>query len=68
MMNPKIIYKKTIKVDFRYFWPCFSKKDNFFIDLLKKDYNVIIDEKNPKFVFFSVFENIIFLNFINNGL
>src|SRR3989339_623695 len=58
MMNPKIIYKKTIKVDFRDFWPCFSKKDNFFIDLLKKDYNVIIDEKNPKFVFFSVFENI----------
>src|SRR3989339_657427 len=58
MMNPKIIYKKTIKVDFRDFWPCFSKKDNFFMDLLKKDYNVIIDEKNPKFVFFSVFENI----------
>jgi alpha(1,3/1,4) fucosyltransferase len=51
-----MIKKEIIRVDFRYFWPAFSKNDNFFLDLLKKDYDVVIDPINPQIVFFSVFE------------
>jgi alpha(1,3/1,4) fucosyltransferase len=47
--------KKTIRIDFRYFWQGFNKKNNFFLKILKKKYNVVIDEKNPEAVFFSVF-------------
>jgi hypothetical protein len=49
--------KKTIKIDFRNFLTDpsgkFDKRDNFFYKMLKKDYRVIIDEKNPEYVFFS---------------
>jgi len=48
--------KKTIRLDFRYFWKGFEKDNNFFIDFLKQYYNVILDEKNPDYVIFSVFE------------
>lgn len=47
--------KKQIKIDFRYFWPGFEKKNNFFYNFLKKYYDVLIDEENPQYVFFSVF-------------
>lgn len=46
--------KKSIKINFRYFWGYFNPYDNFFTKLLKKDYNVIISD-NPDYVFFSVY-------------
>ncbi|MBR9701506.1 hypothetical protein GOV13_01150 [Candidatus Pacearchaeota archaeon] len=46
--------KKTIKINFRDFWPDFDPKKNFFIDLLKNHYNIKISDK-PDYVFFSVF-------------
>ena len=48
--------KKTIKIDFRYHEWYFNPENNIFINLLKKDYKVIIDKKNPDYVFFSVFD------------
>tara|TARA_Y100000310_G_scaffold167546_2_gene167411 strand:+ start:51288 stop:52427 length:1140 start_codon:yes stop_codon:yes gene_type:complete len=48
--------KKTIKIDFRYYWWHFNPENNIFINLLKKDYNVILDEKNPDYVFFSTYD------------
>jgi hypothetical protein len=46
--------KKTIKIDFRHFWPNFNKDNNFFTNLLKEKYKVVISN-NPDYVFFSVF-------------
>ena len=51
-MNKK---KKTIRIDFRYYWWHFNPENNIFTNLLKKDYNVIIDKENPDYVFFSVY-------------
>ena len=48
--------KKTIKIDFRDHEWYFNPENNIFINLLRKDYNVIIDKKNPDYVFFSVFD------------
>lgn len=50
------IKKKTIRIDFRYHWGHFNPEDNIFTNLLKKDYNVVIDKENPEFVFFSVYD------------
>jgi len=50
------IKKKTIRIDFRHHWGHFNPEDNIFTNLLKKDYNVIIDKENPEFVFFSVYD------------
>lgn len=52
----KMKAKKTIKIDFRYHWWYFNPENNIFINLLRKDYNVIIDKENPDYVFFSVFD------------
>jgi hypothetical protein len=46
---------KTIKINFSSFWPNLNKEDNFFTNLLKKKYNVVISNK-PDYVFFSVFD------------
>ena len=48
--------KKTIKIDFRYYWWHFNPENNLFTNLLKKDYNVIIDKENPDYVFFSTYD------------
>jgi len=48
--------KKTIRIDFRYIWWHFNPENNILTNLLKKDYNVIIDKENPDYVFFSVFD------------
>lgn len=48
--------KKIIRIDFRDYWGHFNPEDNIFINLLKKDYNVILDKENPQFVFFSVYD------------
>jgi len=46
--------KKTIKINFRYFWDGFDPENNFFTDILRQEYNVEISDK-PKYVFFSVY-------------
>jgi len=51
------IGKKTIKINFRYFWGKFNPEDNFFTNLLKKNYHVVISDK-PDFLFYSVFPEI----------
>jgi len=48
--------KKTIKIDFRYYWGHFNPEDNIITNLLKKDYNVIIDQDNPDYVFYSTYD------------
>ena len=47
--------KQRIKIYFTDFWNTFKIEDNFFIDLLKDDYDVIIDDVNPDFLFYSNF-------------
>ncbi len=46
--------KKTIKINFKYFWDNFDKKDNFFTYTLKKIYRVEISD-NPDYLFYSVY-------------
>ena len=48
--------KKKVKINFKYFWPGFDKKDNLFVNLLMEDYDVEISD-NPDYLFFSVFSN-----------
>ncbi len=47
--------KKTIKIDFRHYWGHFNLKNNLFVNLLKKDYNVVVDKEHPDYVFYSVY-------------
>jgi len=49
--------KKTIKINFKYFFEGFDPEDNFFTNLLRKNYNVIISD-NPDYLFYSVYEKI----------
>ena len=46
--------KKTIKINFKYFWKNFNQKDNFLTNLLRKKYNVEISDK-PDYLFYSVY-------------
>jgi alpha(1,3/1,4) fucosyltransferase len=46
---------QTIKIYFTDLWPN-AKKDNFFLDFLKKHFNVIIDP-DPDYLFYSVYGN-----------
>lgn len=46
--------KKTIKVNFKYFWEGFNPENNFFTNLLRKNYNVIISDQ-PDYLFYSVY-------------
>jgi len=48
--------KNTIKIDFSDFWDGFNKNDNYFYNLLKDEFNVVISN-NPDYLFFSVFGN-----------
>jgi alpha(1,3/1,4) fucosyltransferase len=45
--------KKTIKINFKYFSEGFNPEDNFFTNILRKQYNVIISE-NPDYLFYSI--------------
>ncbi len=47
--------KQKIKIFFTDFWPVFKIEDNYFLDLLKDDYEVEITDLNPDLIFFSVF-------------
>ncbi|MFW6276566.1 MAG: glycosyltransferase family 10 domain-containing protein [Bacteroidota bacterium] len=49
--------KRKIRIAYSDFWPLFDEKDNIFHNTLKEDYEVIIDQKNPEILFFSVFGN-----------
>lgn len=49
--------KKTIKINFKYFWGNFNPENNFFTNLLKRNYNVAISN-NPDYMFYSVFPEI----------
>lgn len=48
--------KPKIKIDFSDFWGGFDKTNNYFYNLLKDDFDVIITN-NPDYLFFSVFGN-----------
>lgn len=45
--------KKQIRVFFADFWKGFNVNDNFFINRLRVYYNVILDDKNPDYLFYS---------------
>lgn len=47
---------KKIKIDFSDFWGGFDKTNNYFYNLLKEEFDVIITD-NPDYLFFSVFGN-----------
>ncbi|MCP6719182.1 MAG: glycosyltransferase family 10 [Patescibacteria group bacterium] len=49
--------KKKIKIGFKWFWWYFDPQKNLFTKILKKDYDVEIDNKNPDYMFFSVFNH-----------
>ena len=46
--------KNKIKIDFSDFWGGFDKTNNYFYNLLKEEFDVIITD-NPDYLFFSVF-------------
>jgi len=48
--------KKTIKINFVDFWNDLDKENNYFVNILKKHYNVVISE-NPDYCFCSCFGN-----------
>jgi len=43
-----------LKVNFADFWPNLKKTDNYFFNLLKTKYEVVIDDNDPDLLFFSV--------------
>jgi alpha(1,3/1,4) fucosyltransferase len=45
---------KTIKINFKYFCVGFDPEDNFFTNILRKYYKVIISE-NPEYMFYSTY-------------
>lgn len=49
--------KKKIKINFKYFWEGFDPNNNFFTNILKKKYDVIISD-NPDYLFYSVYPEI----------
>ena len=46
---------QTVRIAFADFWKDFDIYNNPFTEILKKHYDVVIDEKNPEFVFCSHF-------------
>lgn len=46
--------KKQIKVKFDCFWPDFNKEDNFLLDALKVNYDVVFSDE-PDFLIYSIF-------------
>ena len=49
--------RRTVRLWFSDFWPIFKIEDNFFLKIIDKKYNIILDDKNPEFLFYSVFGN-----------
>jgi hypothetical protein len=48
--------KRKIKIDFSDFWGGFDKTNNYFYNLLKDEFDVVITD-NPDYLFFSIFGN-----------
>ncbi|MDP3966123.1 MAG: glycosyltransferase family 10 [archaeon] len=48
------MYKKVIKINFKYFGDVFNPEDNLFTNSLRKFYKVIISEK-PDYLFYSIY-------------
>jgi alpha(1,3/1,4) fucosyltransferase len=48
---------RTLRIFFTDFWPSFNIEDNFFINFLKNNYKIEISDKNPDYLFYSVFGN-----------
>jgi hypothetical protein len=48
--------KRKIKIDFSDFWRGFNKTDNYFYNLLKKEFDIEISSQ-PDYLFFSIFGN-----------
>ena len=48
--------KKKIRIDFVDFWPDLDKENNYFTDILKKYYEVVISS-DPDYLFCSYFDN-----------
>ena len=48
--------KKKIKIEFCDWWSGFDKTNNYFYNLLKEEFDVVITD-NPDYLFFSVFGN-----------
>lgn len=46
--------KETIKINFKHFWGGFDPENNFFTNLLRKNYHILISE-TPDYLFYSVF-------------
>lgn len=44
-----------IRICFSDFWGLFDYRDNYFFRILKKRFNVIIDEENPEYVIYSTY-------------
>ncbi|MFH1503096.1 MAG: glycosyltransferase family 10 [Candidatus Diapherotrites archaeon] len=49
--------KKTIKINFKYFWEGFNPENNFLTNTLRNLYDVKISE-NPDYLFYSVYQEI----------
>ena len=49
--------KKVIKIGFRYFWEGLDPEDNFFTNLLRKKYEVVISNE-PDYLFYSVYPEV----------
>ena len=48
--------REKIKIDFSDFWGGFDKTNNYFYNLLKDEFDVVITD-NPDYLFFSIFGN-----------
>ncbi len=46
---------KEVRIWFCDFWPFFNPADNYFTRVLTNNYKLVLDEKNPELVIFSVF-------------
>lgn len=46
---------KEIRINFVDFWPDLDKENNYFTNILKEYYKVIIDTNSPEILFFSLF-------------
>ena len=47
--------KKQVKIFFTDFWSKHNPEKNYFIDLLRTKYDVLLDQKNPDFIMYSCF-------------
>jgi hypothetical protein len=49
------VSKPKIKLFFTDFWPLFDPEDNYFLDVLRPEFDIELDDENPDFLIYSVF-------------